>query len=247
MPTLRYIEKFLMLADNEVVDSYFLDDFSVCYKDGDDVGGGRRFTGDVVEIDGNGRLHLWLFAPFRATELVSGDVIGRLFALTQILRLAGLGQLHRAICAAARRRRYDVDSAHFQQVLGRPRLEVDSWNVVVCGGTGCELVGRDDNLLFQLYAPLSEWAGPARDINTWQFRETATGFDLRSLWDVAIYGQLSVPEQLDNWAGRAPLPSPRDDFDIATKRDLRLKRRKGLHAEAHAALFGTSCTMMAAE
>lgn len=245
MSTLHYVEKFLMLADNEVADSFFLDDFSVCYRSGEDVCGGRRFTGDLVEVDAAGRLHLWLFAPFRATELVSGDVIGRMFALSQILRLTPLEQLRAAIAAAARRRRYDLDCDHFRQVLARPRLEVESWNVVVCGGTGCELVGSDDNLLFQLYAPLAEWAGPARDINTWQFRETATGFDLRSLWDVAIYGQLSLSEQLDNWAGRAPLPAPEDDFDIGSKRDLKLKRRKGLHAEAHAALFGPVPAMAA--
>lgn len=247
MATSRFIEKFLMLADNKAADSYFLDDFSVCYRSEEDVCGGRRFSGDLVEIDEQGRLHLWLFSPVRATELVSGDIIGRMFAFTQILRLTPQQQLHEAIAAAARQRRYDVTSEHFRHIVAHPRQEVASWNVVVCGGTGCELVERDDNLLFQLYAPLAEWDGPARDINTWQFRETATGWDLRSLWDVAVYGQLSLPERLNALSGRAPLPRPGDDFDIASKRDLKLKRRKGLHAEAHAALFGLAHMAIAAE
>jgi|AGTN01.3.fsa_nt_gi hypothetical protein len=244
---MQYIDKFLMLADNDVCDSYFLDEFSICHRSDGDVSGGRRFTGDLVEVDGQGHLHLWLFAPFRATELVSGDVIGRMFAFTQILRLTPPGRLRDAIATAARERRYDVDGEHFRRLLAGLRPEAASWNVVVCGGTGCELVGRDGNLLFQLYAPLAEWDGPARDINTWQFRETATGWDLRSLWDVAVYGQLSLPERPDGMAGRAPLPRPGDDFDIACKHDLKLKRRKGLHAEAHAALFGLAHAAVAAE
>lgn len=240
MPTRRYIDNFLMIADNEYPESYFLDDFSISHSSDQDIAGPRRFTGDLIEIDGAGRIHLWLFAPFRATELISGDVIGRMFAFTQVLRLTAPGQLRDAIAAAAKRRRYDVKAASFQHMLDRPRLDVDSWNVVVCGGTGCELVARDDNLLFQLYAPLAEWDGPTRDVNTWQFRQTATGFDLRSLWDVASYGKMTMSEQLDHYAGRTSLPAPEDDFDIACKRDLKLKRRKGLHAEAHAAWFGVA-------
>jgi hypothetical protein len=240
MPTRRYIDSFLMIADNEYPESYFLDDFSISHSSGEDTSGARRFTGDLIEIDGAGRMHLWLFAPFRATELISGDVIGRMFAFTQVLRLTAPGQLRESIAAAAKRRRYDVDAPAFQHMLERPRLDVDSWNVVVCGGTGCELVARDDNLLFQLYAPLAEWDGPTRDVNTWQFRQTATGFDLRSLWDVAPYGKLTMSERLDLYAGRTNLPAPEDDFDIACKRDLKLKRRKGLHAEAHAAWFGVA-------
>lgn len=240
MPTRQYIDNFLMIADNEYPESYFLDDFSISHSSGDDYAGARRFTGDLIEIDGAGRMHLWLFAPFRATELISGDVIGRMFAFTQVLRLTAPADLRQSIAAAAKRRRYDIGAPYFRHVLDRPRLDVDSWNVVVCGGTGCELVARDDNLLFQLYAPLAEWDGPIRDVNTWQFRQTATGFDLRSLWDVASYGKLTMSERLDVYAGRAVLPAPADDFDIACKRDLKLKRRKGLHAEAHAAWFGVA-------
>jgi hypothetical protein len=240
MPTGRYIENFLMIADNEYPESFFLDDFSISHSSENDCAGSRRFTGVLVEIDGDGRMHLWLFAPFRATELISGDVIGRMFAFTQVLRLTAPEQLRAAIAAAAQRRRYDVKAPYFRHMLQRPRLDVASWNVVVCGGTGCELVARDDNLLFQLYAPLAEWEGPTRDVNTWQFRQTATGYDLRSLWDVASYGKMTVAERLDLYAGRSSLPAPEDDFDIACKRDLKLKRRKGLHAEAHAAWFGAA-------
>lgn len=240
MPTRHYIDNFLMIADSEYPESYFLDDFSISHSSEEDVAGPRRFTGDLIEIDGSGRMHLWLFAPFRATELISGDVIGRMFAFTQVLRLTAPEKLRASIAAAAKRRRYDVEALSFQHMLERPRLDVDSWNVVVCGGTGCELLARDGNLLFQLYAPLAEWAGPIRDVNTWQFRQTATGFDLRSLWDVASYGKMTMSERLDLYAGRSQLPAPQDDFDIACKRDLKLKRRKGLHAEAHAAWFGVA-------
>lgn len=240
MPTRRYIENFLMIADNEYPDSYFLDDFSINHVSEDDCAGARRFTGDLIEIDGAGRMHLWLFAPYRATELVSGDAIGRMFAFTQVLRLTAADTLRDAITAAARRRRYDVGTDAFRSLVAKPRLDVESWNVVMCGGTGCELIERGDNLLFQLYAPLSEWDGPARDVNTWQFRQTATGFDLRSIWDIATHARMTVAEQLDIFAGRAALPTPDDDFDIGCKRDLKLKRRKGLHAEAHAAWCGTA-------
>jgi hypothetical protein len=238
MPTSRYIDTFLMLADNEHPESFFLDDFSISHVSSNDNAGARRFTGDLVEIDTAGRLHLWLFAPLRATELISGDVIGRMFSFTQVLRIAQPESLREAILAAARRRRYDIADASFQALMARPRLEVDSWNVVICGGSGCELLAGDDNLLYQLYAPLAEMEGPIRDVNTWQFRRTATGYDLRSLWDVAGWGRLSVVERLDAYHGRAVLPAPEDDFDIRSKRDLKLNRRKGLHAEAHAALFG---------
>jgi len=243
MPTRRYIDTFLMLADNEHPEGFFLDDFSISHVSSNDNAGARRFTGDLVEIDGAGRLHLWLFAPLRATELVSGDVIGRMFSFTQVLRIAPPETLRASITAAARRRRYDIAGEGFQRMLARPRLDVESWNVVMCGGSGCELLAGDDNLLFQLYAPLAELDGPIRDVNAWQFRQTATGYDLRSLWDVAASGRLSVEERLEAYHGRAVLPVPEDDFDIHSKRDLKLSRRKGMHAEAHAALFG----MLAAE
>ena len=238
MPTRRYIDHFLMLADNEHPESFFLDDFSISHVSSNDDGQARRFTGDLVEVDGAGRLHLWLFAPLRATELVSGDLIGRMFSFTQVMRMASPEALRAAITAAAARRRYDTDDAGVLRLLARPRLEVDSWNVVVCGGSGCELLAADDNLLYQLYAPLAEIGGPIRDINTWQFRQTTTGYDLRSLWDVAGYGRLSVQERLEAYHGRTVLPAPQDDFDIRSKRCLKLSRRKGLHAEAHAAMFG---------
>lgn len=238
MPTRRYIDTFLMLADNEHAESFFLDDFSISHVSSNDNAGARRFTGDLVEIDAAGRLHLWLFAPLRATELISGDVIGRMFSFTQVMRIARPESLREAIEAAAKRRRYDTADAGFRAMMARPRLEVESWNVVMCGGSGCELVEAEDNLLFQLYAPLAEMGGPIRDVNTWQFRRTATGYDLRSLWDVAGYGRLSPEERLDACLGRSVLPVPGDDFDIGAKRDLKLRRRKGLHAEAHEALFG---------
>lgn len=233
----RFLDEFLTLARREYPESYFLDEFSLSHASADDYDGARRFTGDLVEIDGGGRLHLWQFVGLRAPELVSGDLIGRLFAFTRIARLASPEDFAARLERAARKRRYDTSSGHFRRIAARPRQEVESWNVVVCGGTGCELVGRDDNLLYQLYAPLADWAGPVRDVNTWQFRQTGTGFDLRSLWDVAGYGRMPVEDRLAAYAGRAPLPAPYDDFDIASKRDLRLKRRKGFHAEAHEAYF----------
>lgn len=233
----RFLDQFLTLARREYPESFFIDDFSLTHEGGDDYDRPPRFTGDVVEIDGAGRLHLWQFVGLRAPELVTGDLIGRLFAFTRIVRLTDAETFAARLENAARKRRYDIAGSHFRRIVARTRQEVASWNVVVCGGTGCELVGRDDNLLYQLYAPLTDWVGPVRDVNTWQFRQTNTGFDLRSLWDVAYYGRMSALDKLDAYAGRVPLPAPHDDFDIASKRDLRLKRRKGFHAEAHEAFF----------
>lgn len=233
-----FLTEFLNLACRQLPESYFLDEFTLVHDGGDDYDRPTRFQGDLVEIDGQGRVHLWQFVPLRAPDLVTGALIGRMFAFTRVLRITSPARFHARFEAAARRRRYDTSTPHFHRLAARPRQEVESWNVVVCGGTGCELVGSDDNLLYQLYAPLDEWVGPVRDVNTWQFRRTATGFDLRSLWDVAAYGRLPVTERLEILTGRRAPPAPDDDFDIACKRDLRLKRRKGLHAEGYEALFG---------
>lgn len=231
-----FIDNFLKIAAVSYPESYFIDNLTFTYGSGDDYDGPLTFTADMVEIDCAGRAHLWLFASLYSPEAMTGALIGRAFACSQVLAMADKAALRGRVERAARRRRYDVSTSHFAHTMERLRRRFETWNLVVCGGKGCELAGRDDNLLHRLYAPLSETVG--RDVNTWQFYQTSTGFDLRSLWDVAWPGRLSLSDRLAAYDGRGiPMPAPADDFDIGAKRDLHLKRRKGFHLEGHDAYF----------
>lgn len=233
-----FLDNFLKLAAATYPESYFLDRLSLTCGSADSYDGPLNFSADMVEVDFTGRVHLWLFASIYSPEAVTGALIGRAFACSQVLGLTDAKPLRGRVEKAARRRRYDTAGEQFRHMLPRLRHRFDSWNLVVCGGRGFELAGREDNLLHRLYAPLSEMIDTTRDVNTWHFYQTATGFDLRSLWDVAWPGQLSLGEKLAVYDGRgAPLPAPDDDFDIAAKRDLHLKRRKGFHLQGFDAYF----------
>ncbi|MGE5546921.1 MAG: hypothetical protein ACM33T_08490 [Solirubrobacterales bacterium] len=241
-----YRDNFLKLARDSQEHHLFIADFSLSVGSVDDYDGPLRHNGDLIEIDPAGRLHLWLFAPLRSAEIAGGGIIGRLFAYTQAFRTPPSDILRTRIEAAARRRGYDTGAPALRRALTRLRRDFSSWNVVICGGRGCELAGRDDNPLFRLYAPLSDMIGAIPDVNTWHFYGTRTGFDLRSLWDVAALGQLSLNDRLAIYAGRgAPLPAPADDFDIASKRDLHMSRRKGVHHEGFQAYFTAADQILA--
>lgn len=241
-----FLDNFLTIARDLYPESVFLDGLTLpCAMPGD-YDGPVRLSGDLVEIDFAGRPHLWLFASVFSPEVVAGAAIGRLFAYDRVFRATDRRDLAARIEAAARRRRYDADHPAFGRVLARMRPEFESWNLVVCGGRGCELAGRDDNPMYRLYAPLSEMIEAIRDVNTWHFYQTSTGFDLRSLWDLAAFGRLSLSERLAIWSGRDfPLPAPGDDFDIRVKRDLHMKRRKGPHAEGWRAWMSESRQLLA--
>lgn len=227
-----FLDNFLKIASDLYPESFFLDRVTLPCGSPEDYDGPVRLTGDLIEIDFAGRPHLWLFASVFSPEVVAGASIGRLFAYDRVFRATDRRDLATRIEAAVRRRRYDADHPAFARMMARMRPEFESWNLVVCGGRGCELAGLDDNPMYRLYAPLSAMIGEIRDVNTWHFYQTSTGFDLRSLWDVAAFGHLSLAERLDIWSGRSiPLPAPEDDFDIGIKRDLHMKRRKGFHAE----------------
>jgi hypothetical protein len=231
--------KFLSIAHSSHPEAVFVDDVCLLAGANDAYDGPARVCADLVELDGDGRFHLWTFASIYSPDLASGEPIGRLFAFDRVFRAADRAVVSQRITEAARRRRYDTGCPWLQRRLARLRAEFASWNLVVCGGRGCELAGTDDNLLFQLYAPLSDMVGAIRDVNTWHFYQTDTGFDLRSLWDVATPMPLSAGARLDIALGRPwPLPAPDDDFDIRSKRDLHMKRRKGFHAQAWDAYFG---------
>jgi hypothetical protein len=233
-----FLDRFLDIAGRHNPESYFLDALTLPWAGGDDYSGPQKFVCDLVEIDGRGRMHLWVFAHHRAAELLSGEVIGRMFACTQVFCLAPMPVVRSRLEKAARRRRYDVGSDRFRAVLKKPRVTFDSWNLVACGGRGCELAG-EDSLVRRLYGPLSTLVEHIQDVNTWHFYQTATGFDLRSIWDFSLSGRLSLEEKLAIYDGRRHLaPAPDDDFDIAVKHDLHLKRRKGFHAQGHEAWFG---------
>lgn len=233
-----FLDNFLTIARESYRERYFVDQVSLTCRSPDDYDGPIRLSADLLEIDAFGRAHLWMFASVFSPEAVSGGAIGRLFAYDRAFRMAAPGVVRGRVEAAARRRRYDTDHPQFRHAMDRLRPAFDSWNLVVCGGRGCELAGRDDNLMFRLYAPLSDMIGDIRDINTWHFYQTSTGFDLRNLWDMAAMGRLSAGERLALCAGRRlPMPAPEDDFDIAIKRDLHLKRRKGFHVEGYEAYF----------
>ncbi len=242
-----FLDKFLTLAGTKYPESFFLDDLVLSTSLNDDYNGRRDLHCDLIEIDGKGRLHLWLFIPVRAPELITGDVIGRLFACTQVFRMTEPAVLASRLARAARRRRYDTRSERFRAALRRARATFDSWNLVACGGKGCELAGHDDNLLFQLYASLSSVIGHVRDVNTWHFYQTATGFDLRCLWDLAVCGRLSLADKLAVYGGDSLRVAafPHDDFDIASKHDLHLKRKKGFHAQGGEAYFGDRSQILA--
>lgn len=239
MKELRYVDRFLSLAGEKYRESCFLDDFDLSWSGGDDYNGPAKYRVDVLEIDGRGRLHLWLFDSVRSPNLLSGELIGRLFAWTKVFQLTAPATLAARIEKAAKRRRYDTAVPHFQALVKqRPCLRLDSWNLVACGGRGCELAGREDNLVWQLYAPLGRMVGHVRDVNTWHFYQTATGYDLRSIWDFSVAGGLSLGDRLAIYDGRLDLaPAPEDDFDIGAKRDLHLRRRKGFHQQGHEAYF----------
>jgi len=235
-----FIDKFLRMAGRRHPESYFLDDIAIpAPSGGDDYDGPRKYGIDLVEIDGGGRLHLWLFVSLRAPEFQSGDVIGRLYAGAQLFAMADPARLAARLMKAARRRRYDTAGERFRRAIRKPRARFDSWNLVVCGGKGCELAGRDDNVLFRLYASLSQVLEPVRDANTWHFYQTNTGFDLRSVWDMASCARPSPSQRLAACAGEPAwvAVAPEDDFDITSKRDLHLKRRKGFHAQGGEAYF----------
>lgn len=241
-----FLNKFLDIAGRKYTESYWIDDFVLTWSAEDDYDVPQKYVCDLLEIDGAGRLHLWLFKSVRAPELLGGDLIGRMFACTQVLRMTEPGLLRARIERAARRRRYDTTTDHFRRILGKPRFQFDSWNLVACGGHGCELAGRDDNLVWQLYAPLTHLVEHIRDVNTWHFYQTATGMDLRSIWDFGLSGSLSLAEKLAIYDGRQDLaPAPADDFDIASKRDLHLKRKKGFHRQGHEAYFADRSQILA--
>jgi hypothetical protein len=241
-----YLNKFLSIAGSKYPESYFIDELLVTPNDSSDYDGPCAFRGDLIEIDGGGRLHLWLFEAVRSPELRGGDMIGRLFAFTQAFSMADSGTLRARIERAARRRRYDTRDLRFRKVLARPQLRFDSWNLVACGGLGCELAGQDDNMMWQLYSPLTRLVGHIKDVNTWHFYQTSTGFDLRSIWDFALAGKMSLPDKLAIYDGRSDLaPEPDDDFDIGAKHDLHLKRKKGFHAQGHDAYFADRSQILA--
>lgn len=229
IPTNWFRDSFTKQARHRCPEAWFVDGV-VLPCAGSDYGGQSRVEGDLVEIDCAGRMHLWLFASVYSPEFVTGSVIGRLFACAHAARLAPPQILRSRLEAAARRPNSGPGS-----LPPRLRPAFESWNLVVTGGAGCELAGRDDNPLHRLYAPLSAAIGTVGDINVWQFYQTSTGLDLRSLWDVAAYSRPSLTERLER---RMELPAPADDFDIVCKRDLHLKRRKGFHAEGLAAWLG---------
>lgn len=227
-----FLDNFLNIANELYPESFFLDRFALPCGSPDDYDGPVRLTGDLVEIDFAGRPHLWLFASVFSPDVVTGGAIGRMFAYSRVFAAMERRDLATRVEAAAAKRRVDAGHPAIRRMLARQRPEFESWNVVVCGGRGCELAGRDDNPLFRLYAPLSEMIEGIPDVNTWHFYQTSTGFDLRSLWDVAAWSRLSLAERLAIWSGRHfPLPAPDDDFDIGVKSDLHMKRRKGFHAE----------------
>ena len=242
-----FLNRFLLIAERKYPESFFLDDIELPGPADDDYDGQRKYSGDIIEIDGSGRLHLWQFVSVRAPELFSGDVIGRLFAYSQIFRMTDPARIAVRLVKSARRRRYDTASERFRQAIRRSRPRFDSWNLVACGGKGCELAGRDDNLLFQLYSSLSPVVLRTRDVNSWPFYQTATGFDLRSLWDLAICGRLSLAEKLAVYSGDIDMVTmaPSDDFDIGSKRDLHLKRKKGFHSQAIEAYFADRSQVLA--
>lgn len=227
-----FLDNFLNIASDLYPESFFLDRLSLPCGSPEDYDGPIRLTGDLVEFDFAGRPHLWQFASVFSPDVVAGGAIGRLFAYDRVFAAMERRDLSARIEAAAAKRRYDIDDPTFRRMLDRLHPEFESWNLVVCGGRGCELAGRDDNPMYRLYAPLSAMIEGIRDVNTWHFYQTSTGFDLRSLWDVAAWSKLSLAERLAIWSGRQfPLPAPEDDFDIRVKRDLHMKRRKGFHAE----------------
>jgi hypothetical protein len=237
-----FLNKFLEIATRKYPDSYFMGDIALSWSSDDDYDGPQRFVYDLIELDAKGRLHSWTFVGLRSPELVSGSVIGRMFAGSLLLRRTDPAELRAKLERATTKRRYRSDPERFRRAKGR----FDSWNLVVCGGKGCELAGRDDNLVFQLYAPLSRMVGHIDDVNTWQFTQTSTGFDLRSVWDFAFAGALSLEDKLAAYQGRdEDLPAPDDDFDIAAKHDLHLKRKKGFHAEGRQAYFSDRAQILA--
>jgi hypothetical protein len=241
-----FINKFLEIAASKYCESFFIDDFVLPWIDEHDYNGPQKYICDVVEIDGAGRLHLWLFKSVRSPELLAGDMIGRLFACTQVMRMTGREALRARIEKAARRRRYDTQGERFRRILGKPGFQFDSWNLVACGGNGSELAGTSHNVMWQLYAPLTHLVEHVRDVNTWHFYQTGTGFDLRSIWDFAVAGKVSLPDKLAIYDGRSHLaPKPDDDFDISSKHDLHLKRKKGFHAQGHDAYFNDRSQILA--
>lgn len=227
----RFRDVFTTHARRCCPEAWFADNVVLPCPSASDYHGPSRVEGDLVEIDAGGRMHLWLFTSVYSADFITGAVIGRLFACAHAARVASPQFLRSRIDSAARRR-----PEHGPGPLP-PRLRpaFESWNLVVTGGSGCELAGRDDNPLHRLYAPLSAAIGTVGDINVWQFYQTSTGYDLRSLWDMAAYSQPSLTELMDR---AMALPVPGDDFDIACKRDLHLRRRKGFHVEGLAAWLG---------
>lgn len=240
-----FIDNFFTIASRIYPDSLFIDDVGLSAAANDDYDTPYRFTGDLIEFDGRGRAHLWLFTHIHAEEMRSGQAIGRLFGYAQMFRMAARDALAARIEKAARRRRLDTQSARFRKAIQRLAGEFDSWNLVACGGRGCELAGRADNPLFHLYAPLSAMVAATPDVNTWQFYRTGTGFDLCSVWDFAACGHLSLTDKVAIYDGRAQAPSRGDDFDIASKRDLHLKRRKGFHPQGYDAYYADRSQILA--
>lgn len=223
-------ESFAKHARRRCPEAWFVDGVVLPCGGGSDYGKPSRVEGDLVEIDASGRMHLWLFSSVYSHEFVTGSIIGRLFACAHAARLAPPQVLRSRVEAAARRPNSGPGA-----LPPRLRPAFESWNLVVTGGSGCELAGREDNPLHRLYAPLSSAIGTVGDVNVWQYYQTSTGLDLRSLWDLAAFSRPSLAEVLER---SMPLPAPGDDFDISCKRDLHLKRRKGFHAEGLAAWLG---------
>lgn len=233
--------KFSSLACDHYPNSFFADGFEFSATSGDGSDDPVKYCIDVIEIDQKCRFHLWQFCSLHAPELMRGDGLGRLIAASTAFSHAPIGDIRARIERGAARRKLPVPD-----LSRKLRFKFDSWNMVICGGRGCELAPRrksdgggyfgSESPLRALYTGLSGAAiGPCGpELNTWHFYQTSTGFDLRSIWDFTLFER-----PFPIWeAGRRVVVHPADDFDIAVKSDLHLKRRKGFHSEGFEALLG---------
>lgn len=135
---------------------------------------------DFIEIDENGKFHLWEAKMLDADELVKGKTLGQLLFYDFLFNTYPEENL-KALLKKEGMKKEQLESMTFDD------FKFSSWNILVCGGKGWELAAGVNPVIWN-YVNLPEkyFFDETPNINLFHFFNVSDGYDLKNIWELSI-------------------------------------------------------------
>jgi hypothetical protein len=133
-----------------------------------------NYSLDFLSISEENKFHIWEFKKLNSEELLRGKVLGQIIFYDFMLKTNSVQQILKKL----------KDRYNYQSKI--KKIEIKSWNIVVCGGQGWEIAAGVNPIMWWYCGGVEEYIIDNRIFKIHHFFHDQTDWDLKDIWDLSV-------------------------------------------------------------